>query len=129
MNIQEIEAQIELADERLQELAERLVMAESAGYNQEDAEWLDLAIEAQWLQGFKSEFVRVLQEKLKQQDNTNQNSNQEPAGPSPNNQQEFESNPPSYSNAAGPQEEENFLVSFYRVDEDCVEVIERKCEY
>lgn len=103
MNIEEIETQIELTVERLQDIAEKLVMAELAGYTEEDAEWLDLATEAQWLMGYKSEMERELQIRYAQQEQTNQFSNQEPAGPNPDiHQQETDSNPPFYSNVAGP---------------------------
>ena len=62
MEIHEIEAHIEMATERLQELAEKLNDLEYRGYDEEDAEYMDVAIEARLLMGYKSELVAALKQ-------------------------------------------------------------------
>jgi len=65
----------------VQEIAEQLAIVESNGYTREDAEWMDLVIEAQWLLGYKSELETTLQEHNAQQEQNNQVMNNEAVGP------------------------------------------------
>lgn len=91
MEIHEIEARIEMATERLHELAEQLNELEFQGFTEEDSEWLDVACEARMLVGYKAELCAALEERLRISMETN---------PSYSNVADNSlSNPVSYSNA------------------------------
>ncbi len=94
MEIHEIEAHIEMATERLQELAEKLNDLEYRGYDEEDAEYMDVAIEARLLMGYKSELVAALKQREELAQGRVLTFGQEnPADSSPSNPP-FDSNPP-----------------------------------
>ena len=89
MEIHELETRIEMATERLHELAEQLNELEFQGYTDEDTEWMDIALEAQMLLGYRSELRAILQERLNSFSN-----------PSSSNAANEEENVVSFSNAA-----------------------------